>query len=382
MVRILSKALIKKINQSTEVQFWLAQFFGWSAYSLVTFFALTVWDDNVTWSHVLHIAVQALLGILCTWPLRPLFRWAFGLPGLSRFLLAISGLLALSWAWTASRMTLFMWISGERGLWQQFNDWYFGSLFVFISWAAIYIGVRYYGLLQLEHDKLLQAKASRREEQVKRLQAEAQSRDAQLRMLRYQLNPHFLFNTLNALNSLVRVGESAQAAAMIDQLSGFLRHALDADTRPTVSLDEELFMIRLYLDIERARFQDRLQLEFNIEPSAGLALVPSMILQPLIENAMKYAIANSEDGGTIGIDASVQANRLVLQVWDTGPGMDTKTLGDERGIGLSNTLNRLETLFESDYTLEALDVNPTGLCMRLDLPLTFDTQQMLEAKVG
>jgi two-component system LytT family sensor kinase len=382
MVRILSKAMISRLNQNTELQFWLAQFFGWSVYSLVTFFALTVWDDNVTWSHVLHIAVQALMGILCSWPLRPLCRWAFDLPIMSRLLLATSGVLALSWAWTASRMTLFMWISGERGLWQQFNDWYFGSLFVFISWTAIYIGMRYYGLLQLEHDKLLRAKASRREEQLKRLQAEAQSREAQLRMLRYQLNPHFLFNTLNALNSLVRTGESEQAGVMIDQLSSFLRHALDADGRPLVSLDEEMFMIRLYLEIERARFQDRLRLEFNIEPSAGLALVPSMILQPLIENAMKYAIADSENGGTISIEACVRKNRLILQVSDSGPGMDTTTLGDERGIGLSNTLNRLETLFASDYAIEALDVKPSGLCISMDMPLQFDSRELLEANVG
>jgi two-component system LytT family sensor kinase len=229
---------------------------------------------------------------------------------------------------------------------------------------------------------LLRAKASRREEQLKRLKEEAQSREAQLRMLRYQLNPHFLFNTLNALNSLVRIGESAQAEAMIDQLSGFLRHALDADARPLVSLNDELVMIRLYLDIERARFQDRLRLEFNIEPSAGLALVPSMILQPLIENAMKYAIADSESGGTIGIDAAVQRNRLILQVWDSGPGMDTTTLGDERGIGLSNTLNRLETLFETDYSFEAQDVKPTGLRICMDIPLRFDPQELLEANVG
>ena len=382
MEKILNKALMRRLNQNTELQFWLAQVMGWSAYSLVTFFALTFWDDNVTLSHVLHIALQALLGILCTWPLRPLCRWAFGFPMTTRLLLAASGILALSWAWTASRMLMFMWISGERGLWQQFNDWYFGSLFVFISWTAIYFGVRYYSLLELEHDKLLRAKASRREEQLMRLQAEAQSRDAQLRMLRYQLNPHFLFNTLNALNSLVRSGDSDRAQAMIDQLSGFLRHALDADARPVVSLDEELFLMRLYLDIERVRFEDRLQLEFNVEREAGPALVPSMIIQPLIENSMKYAIANSEDGGTIGIDAAVKGNRLILQVRDTGPGMDNKTLGEERGIGLSNTRSRLETLFQNDYVFEAVDVVPSGLCIRIDIPLSYESETQLEANVG
>lgn len=379
----MSYAMMRPLNLSRDVQFWLLQTVGWISYSLVTFFALTVWGQHdVTGSPVLHIAVPLLMGILCTWPLRPLYRWALELPLLPRILIASAAIFASSWFWTASRMTLFKWLSGEQDLWQHFNDWYFGSLFVFISWTAIYFGLRYYQLLQLEQDKLLQETASKRDEKLRRLEAEAQSRDAQLRMLRYQLNPHFLFNTLNALNALVRTGETGKAAETIEQLSSFLRHALDEESQPLVTLDEELFMLGLYLDIEMVRFEDRLQVAYSVQPEVRQALVPSMILQPLIENSMKYAVANSEEGGSIRVSAVACDQRLQLEVTDSGPGMDINELGKERGIGLSNTLNRLETLFPGDFVFEALDVEPSGLRVRIDIPMNLDAGVQHNAKFG
>jgi two-component system LytT family sensor kinase len=366
---------LRKFLQNQDRQFWTIQVLGWLGYSLVTFFALTVWDDNVSWRHVGHIALQAALGMLCCWPLRPLYRWAFTQPMLQRLLISGTAMLALSWVWTASRLEAFMFLSGETKLWREFNDWYFGSLFVFISWTAIFFGMKYYQLFQVEHEKLELESARQRDEYLRRREAESLMRDAQLQMLRYQLNPHFLFKTLNALNAMIRLGMTSNAENMIEQLSKFLRHSLDTDAQTTVSLDEELYAIGLYLDIEQARFEDRLTVHFHVDPEARSASVPSLILQPLIENAMKYAIAQSEAGGVIEISAIVDEGRLKLDVCDSGPGMAAEKLVGERGIGFRNTLNRLEVLYGSDYEFETFSNQPAGLRVHIDIPLTFVLQK-------
>ena len=242
-------------------------------------------------------------------------------------------------------------------------------MFVFLSWTALYFGIRYYQLLQVEHEALVRESERNREEQLRRMQAEASAREAQLQMLRYQLNPHFLFNTLNAINALVRLGEGEKAEKMIDQLSRFLRHSLDQETRPTATVGEELEALRLYLDIEEARFEDRLDVRFEVAPAARSAIVPSLILQPLIENAVKYAISESEAGGSIRIAAGIVGGRLELSVTDSGPGMEASELGKQRGIGLRNTIERLNTLYQGDYTLDTERAEPSGLKIRINIPL-------------
>ena len=216
---------------------------------------------------------------------------------------------------------------------------------------------------------LLEESAKKRAEQLRRSEAESAAREAQLKMLRYQLNPHFLFNTLNAINALVRLEELGKAQGMIQLLSKFLRHSLDQDYVENVTLEEEVASLKLYLDIEKARFEDRLVLEYAIEPDALKAMVPGLILQPIIENSIKYAISESEQGGTIWIAARVQENHLVLEISDTGPGLDGKLTLERRGVGLRNTIKRLETLYDSRYSFDVSDREPTGLTVTIRLPL-------------
>ena len=125
----------------------------------------------------------------------------------------------------------------------------------------------------------------------------------------------------------------------------------------------------LYLDIEKTRFEDRLTLEFQIDPQARRALVPALILQPIIENSMKYAIAPSEEGGTVRVSAQILGNELQLEVSDTGPGMNTEESDQGRGIGLRNTLGRLETLYQDAYSFETFEGTPSGLTIQIRFPL-------------
>ncbi len=369
------RPFVQALYDNRNYRFWICQISGWGGYSLATFLSITLVDGNASWPHFGHICLSAVLGMLTTWPLRPLFRRTFGFSIGHRLMVASAALIILSAVWNILRIEIFAMIIGEPAIWSKFNYWYFGSLSVFLSWTVLYYGIKYYELLTLEHQKLLEETALKRSEHVGRLNAEASARDAQLQMLRYQLNPHFLFNTLNAINALIKLNENNKAGEMIQSLSQFLRHALDHDSVESVPLEEELDSLMLYLDIEKARFEDRLTLEFDIEPLARQALVPGLILQPIVENAMKYAIAPSEDGGTVRVAARVLEHQLHLEVTDTGPGTGAESpeLGKGRGIGMRNTRERLETLYEDRFTFETSDATPSGLTVRICFPLVAAT---------
>ena len=360
--------LMQALHANRNYRFWSCQIVGWGGYSLVTFLSITLIDDNVSWPHIAHISLSALLGLVTSWPLRTLYRRTFDLSMSRRLLLAILAVFVLAGVWTVLRVVVFAWLLGETAIWDEFNYWYFGSIFVFLTWTVLYYGINYYELLTLEHQKLVEASAAKNEEKLKRLEAESLARDAQLQMLRYQLNPHFLFNTFNAISSLVQLKENGKAQDMIHLLSDFLRHSLEQDGVENVTLEQELKSLRLYLKIEQARFEDRLTLEFDIEPRAQQALVPGMILQPIIENAMKYAIADSEDGGTVRVLAQVQGDDLLLEVSDTGPGMSEEQSTSGRGIGLKNTLQRLEATYANKYEFDISQGELPGLTVRLRFP--------------
>ena len=157
---------------------------------------------------------------------------------------------------------------------------------------------------------------------------------------------------------------------MIVQLSDFLRYSLDNDPIKRVSLEQELDALKMYLNIEQTRFGDRLQLEFDIQPEANVVLVPSLILQPLIENAIKYAVAPMEAGGKLTIAARLNAGFLEVDIADTGPGLENLAVEQNSvGVGLRNTIDRLHEFYGDNYKFRLEHASPSGLkvCMRLPL---------------
>jgi len=225
--------------------------------------------------------------------------------------------------------------------------------------------------LQQETKNLQELATAQKEEILRRTQAESQAKEAQLKLLRYQLNPHFLFNTLNAISSLVNSAESVRANNMIVQLSRFLRYSLDNGGISEVPLKKEIEAVNLYLEIEQARFEDRLKVIFEISEEANASMVPSLLLQPLIENAIKYAIARSEAGGVIRITARIEAESLLLSVADSGCGSkvpDFEVL-QGTGVGLMNIRQRLKALYGSLSSLDIGAADIGGLQANLLLPL-------------
>ena len=157
---------------------------------------------------------------------------------------------------------------------------------------------------------------------------------------------------------------------MVSKLSEFLRYTLNTDPIKKVPFEQELNMLALYLDIEKVRFEDRLSVQIEVSEEAKQALVPSMILQPLIENSIKYAIANLAQGGEIAIKGQVFENELLLEVSDNGPGTDISKgeLAKSSGVGLANTQDRLKTLYEHNYSFVLSNNQPQGLTVNIRIP--------------
>ena len=189
--------------------------------------------------------------------------------------------------------------------------------------------------------------------------------DARLRVLRAQLQPHFLFNALNAVNVLVRDNRNAVAVAVIDKLSDMLRYLLRVDLPHEIALREEIHLVRQYLEIEQVRFSDRLRVEYEIESDTLDAAVPSLILQPLVENAVRHGIADRLDNAIIQIGARRAGDTLELWVRDNGRGLDDRSTA---GIGLNNTLQRLSTLYGARGVLRLEPHPDAGTIAYITLP--------------
>ena len=366
-----------KLYRDRNTQFLFLQISGWFSLSLISFFSLTLWYNQQSLAYISHTLLQSVLGVAVSWPLRSVFHYLWNRPVLSRLLLTLVSVLLCSVIWSALRIGAFLWMTDETNVWADFGGWLFGSIMIFLCWAALYHGIKYYQLLQSEHEALLNFAAENKEEQLKRSRAETLAQEAQLKMLRYQLNPHFLFNTLNAISALVVGRSTANANTMIMQLSSFLRYSLENDPIKRVSLEQEVMALKLYLDIEKTRFTDRLELQFDIDPEANDVKIPSLLLQPLVENAIKYAIAPAEKGGKISVYAKLDGEHLIIEVKDTGPGIqnDANSLASGPGIGLKNTVDRLSAFYGDNYIFELRSPDTGGMTIYIRLPLEKQTAE-------
>ena len=220
--------------------------------------------------------------------------------------------------------------------WRRLTDLALSRYFLLLAWAALYLAI------------VAGARARAAERRGERFRSAAKA--AELRSLRYQVNPHFLFNTLNSLSSLVMTGKSERAEEMIQTLSRFYRHSLADDSTGDVSLEDEIDLQEHYLEIEAVRFPERLKVRVDLPDALAQLKVPGMILQPLVENSVKYGVSASNRPVTISISAREEYGRLVLRVSDNGPGAPNGLAGGF-GIGLANVRDRLEARFGNEATI-------------------------------
>jgi two-component system, LytTR family, sensor kinase len=218
------------------------------------------------------------------------------------------------------------------------------------------------------------------------LRAESEAREARLSALRYQLNPHFLFNSLNAASTLVLDGDAAGATRMLSQIGELLRTTLDHDALPETPLVQELAFIDQYLAIEQTRLGSRLRVERNISEDTLDAVVPGMLLQPLVENAVRHGVAPLVEGGTIRIESRMNGDRLQITVTNSGPrrgetsgfrssasfgsnGRFASSNGKGGGIGVKNTEERLKTLYGDDHVFGLRWPEAGGCEATIEIPL-------------
>ena len=252
----------------------------------------------------------------------------------------------------------------ELKQWDQFRfaaDTAVVWLFFFAAWSAVYLAA----VSQRQALALWRRAAL----------AETAAQSAQVRALRYQVNPHFLFNTLNSLSSLVMTGRGQEAESMILKLSTFFRTSLSLDPNADVTLDEEIELQRLYLDIEKVRFPRRLKVEIDVPPELRVARLPALILQPVVENGIKYGVSATKDKVTLRIAArSPQPGRLQLEVTNFG-GTALKSPRARHqpastGVGLANVCQRLDARFGRDASCSFGPLADGGYQVSMTLPLT------------
>lgn len=363
-----------------ERLFWFLQISGWLGFFV--FHVLAVSSLVAGWSQqaVAYSIAMSIVGLLTTSiVLRPIFRFARRQHPAALLFIGIGTTAAATIAMSIAKLQTFLLIFGEEWIERRSSDLGTDNLlllilpdlppnfFLLMSWGGFYFGINYYLKLRDESERAL--KSARLADQ------------AQLKMLRYQLNPHFLFNTLNAISTLVLEKDGKQANQMLTKLSAFLRYSLDSDPLQKTSLAEELRALQLYLEIEKARFADRLKIMIDVDDEALEAQVPSLILQPAIENAIKYAIARMESGGEIGILAKRDGDMLRLQVCDNGPSAPDDLGGlladGKTGVGLVNMRERLAHLYGGRQSFGLSRKEPQGLCVNLRIP--FETKRQITA---
>ena len=347
--------------------FWNMQFAGWGGAFLLRSAAAIA--NQLPSFALLQLLISSITGFSITLVLsviyrelinrRPLITW-----GVTAIVLMLSvGLFTFIDAWVLELTRP----SNDSSFTQLLIGLFYLPMTLLGAWSALYYAINFFLQVEEQADKL------------ERLEAQATS--AQLAMLRYQLNPHFLFNTLNSISTLVLLKQTEPANAMLTRLSSFLRHTLLTKQSGTVTLSQEVETLKLYLGIELMRFEERLRTEFDVEPEAAKGRLPAMLLQPLVENAIKYAVSPQEEGAKISLSARVIGQRLRITVSDTGPGLqpdgtqrrlpDALT-GDRQtvstGVGLANIRDRLAQAYGDEHLFEIRSPPTGGFTVIVELP--------------
>ncbi len=346
--------------------FWMLQGAGWTGYLLLRIASGIA--NGLGFPFLIQVLVSAATGYSMTLVMaaiyrvlirkRPLVIWT---GGLATVIVAVGAFSVID-AWvfnmvnegsTVIQVDLFLGSAVLNGL-------------LLSAWTALYFGINFFLI------------AERQTVQLLKLEATASS--AQLAMLRYQLNPHFLFNTLNSISTLVLLKQTDRANAMLGRLSSFLRYTLVNEPEAQVTLEQEVETLKLYLEIEKMRFEDRLQSKFDIDPRAAKARLPSLLLQPLVENAIKYAVTPQEEGAEIAVTARLVGQRVRITVSDSGPGLNDATVRPSysTGVGIANIRDRLAQAFGADHRFESGNGPDGGFTVTIEIPVVVE-QQRLEA---
>jgi sensor histidine kinase YesM len=355
-VAILSRPFFEQKSRA----FWMLQAAGWTGYLVLRL--VSGISNRPSLETVIPIIIEAIVGYCLTLLLSTLYGYYRRLPRITGILAVVATLAITTIFYAALDAFTFSVIRpGQLTL----NAIFFGTMFlnftVLAGWTALYFGINWYLIV---------------EQQIDQMQAlETQASSAQLAMLRYQLNPHFLFNTLNSISTLVLLKQTERANVMLSRLSSFLRYTLANEPTAHVTLAQEIETLKLYLEIEKMRFDARLRPSFDIDARVEQARLPSLLLQPLVENAIKYAVSPLEEGAEIAVSARLAGDRVQIAVADSGPGlMQGKSRPSlSTGVGLTNIRDRLAQAYGADHRFDT-GANPGG-GFRVTIEIPFQVEE-------
>ena len=335
--------------------FWFLQGLGWTGYFLLR--SLSGFANSMGAMWLIHTALLTATGYSLTLLMGALFRRLIKMRVVWTAVLSLAAVVFASMAFSVIETWSYATFLKPESRPAGFE--YMGAILLnfalLAAWASLYYGINYYILL---------------EEQInQRERLESQASSAQLAMLRYQLNPHFLFNTLNSISTLVLLKQTERANAMLARLSSFLRYTLANESTAKVTLAQEVETLKLYLEIEKMRFEDRMRPHFRIDPETIGARLPSLLLQPLIENAIKYAVTPSEDGADIWINATREGQAVRIEVADNGNvDCPDAAASPSTGVGLANIRERLAQAYGNAHGFTTKKNEHGGFSVIIEIP--------------
>ncbi|MES2445304.1 MAG: histidine kinase [Pseudomonadota bacterium] len=329
---------------------------GWSGYFILR--TVSSVSNSFSFEGIIAVIVETIIGYCITLLLSALYGLYRRLPRISSILLTLATLALATLLYAVLNAFSFSFIKmAEPGISLPLVlAAIFLSFTVLAGWSALYFGINFYLIV---------------EQQIHQLKVlEHQASHAQLAMLRYQLNPHFLFNTLNSISTLVLLKQTERANAMLSRLSSFLRYTLANEPTAHVTIAQEVETLKLYLEIEKMRFEDRLRPSFEVDPRVTKARLPSLLLQPLVENAIKYAVTPKEEGAEIAVTARLAGDRVQIAVSDTGPGLNEMKARPSlsTGVGLANIRERLAQAYGPDHRFETRSIPGGGFGVEIEIP--------------
>jgi two-component system LytT family sensor kinase len=336
--------------------FWLLQSAGWVGYFLLR--SLGGVANNMGLLFIVPTALATATGYSLTLLMGAAYRrlmrakpfWTWGLS----ILLLVAASAAFSTIEVWAHATFYR--PGTRPEGAEFLGAILLDFAVLGAWSALYYAINFYLKLELQTGQLVKL--------------EGQASAAQLAMLRYQLNPHFLFNTLNSISTLVLLKQTDRANMMLSRLSAFLRYTLVNEPTAQVTLAQEVETLKLYLEIEKMRFEERLRSSFDIDPAVAGVRLPSLLLQPLVENAIKYAVTPQEEGADIAVSARLVGDHVQISVTDTGPGLNDvqPRTTYSTGVGLANIRDRLVQAYGPRQRFDAQPGVAGGFVVTVEIP--------------
>ena len=348
----------------------IAQVLGWGGFT-VAYTLLIQLARSMTFESICIFVSQNLIGLLLSHAYRGLInRWGWKrMSWGALFPRVFAAVLAIAVLWTAIDWPIYYFVHyGPEDNPMNFSKTAifiystFNGVWLFTVWSLIYFG--YHAFNRARHAE------------VDRWQLESTVKEAELRALKSQVNPHFIFNSLNTVRALIHE-DPATAETMVTRLAGLLRYALQAGQLETVSLERELAIVRDYLAVEKIRFEERLRPRFEIEDRALALAVPPLLLQTLVENAVKYGVGNNPTGGDVVVSASVEDSKLRLSVANTGR---LSTGGASTGLGLRNATERLRMLFGERATLRLGEHEGGWVVAEVEMPVKVAVRSKVEVE--